>query len=316
LKTLLPYFRENLYRQISLCSFISLARLSRTVQAVPFLGTLVETLDVSRVTYTSEAYETLRILLNALPSLKSLKTFEIDSLSSLFRYSLPPLLPKLESISYYCDELSYADLDFATRFINLKRIAIRVNYSQVETSELVLDSLDNIQELSITLRCSDEIEYTPWTASMARFVDRFPQLCHLILLAEIYPEYSDILRHLDLVATSLTSLTLLALPPEDFFDSECDHHLPRFVNLERLDLGQGTASPALPLFLRLLPRLHFLRLGEHTQWQGPNPATLRSLVEGPQRLVTLRTFVLMSLIVNDMGRSKEEKKRARRSLSR
>jgi hypothetical protein len=155
-------------------------------------------------------------------------------------------------------------------------------------------SLVNVAELSLvhTAKPAPGAASEPWTAETAQYVDRFPKISHLILLDASVPRFNGLLSHLTQSISTLNSLTLRSVPSELPYDTSCEEVLPRFVNLERLDVADGTITAALPTYLRQLPRLRYLRFANDTQFFGPEFPELLSLIEGPRRLVSLEDLVL------------------------
>lgn len=132
-------------------------------------------------------------------------------------------------------------------------------------------------------------------AALGRFIDRIHNLTHLTLLDEYLPRYSEVLGELRLTATTLKSLNLASPPLDDFYSIASDDILPRFSNLVHLDLGKSTISEEAVSYLCQLPHLVSLRFGEDVQFEGPSSADLLSLVDGPQRIETLKILEFTSI---------------------
>lgn len=119
------------------------------------------------------------------------------------------------------------------------------------------------------------------------FVDNFPNVTSLTLdtLQSHQPQFSSLLSALPI---SLTSLTLRNLGFYDGYSKPCDHHLPRFLNLEHLYLSEGTFTPDLPVYLRQLVHLETLGFGLGAILDR---AKLEGLVLGPNRIPLLRKLI-------------------------
>jgi len=159
-----------------------------------------------------------------------------------------------------------------------------------------MEPLNSVEKLSITQIDLSDPDSEPWNVEMARFVDRFPRITTLSLSTNSLPEYGEVLAHLNHCRSSLQLLSLHCSLLFDYFETNLDHLLPRFENLNHLDLCEGTATAELPSYLRQLSHLASLRLGQDTHYAGPTSASLLSLLQGPHRLVALKTFTLDSIV--------------------
>ncbi|GAA5957318.1 hypothetical protein JCM3765_000421 [Sporobolomyces pararoseus] len=272
-KTLLPYFRQTLYRQIRIFSTSSLWKLLTTVQANSNLACLIR--DLTTRGAEPDLLYFLKAILRHLPSLRSLKT------------------PKLLSLSHARHRL----LDFSFSHI-LENTFLGIgfaHYVQEERSNCASLEIVERLELKTHWRTEEEEEPCPWTESLANFIDRFPRLTKLVLGGDRDPRYRVILSSLKEVNQSLKSLELWSPQRGDESGIACDHLLPRFPNLEHLYLEDGTVSTDLPRHLAQLAHLQTLTLGCDTQWGGPSARQLLPLVQGSTRCVTLRSLVLDSL---------------------
>ncbi|GAA5955720.1 hypothetical protein JCM3765_001832 [Sporobolomyces pararoseus] len=293
-RALLPYFRQTLYREIRISSSSSLSKFLTTVQANSNLACLVRDLSTREADY-HPTYP-LKAILRHLPSLRSLQTPKLLSLSCGIDSPTPPTLTSLRVLSYSCNTLSNADLDILSQLQNLQQLEIGfAQYGQEEESNCA--SLEGVQRLELTSYWrteEEEEEPCPWTESLANFIDRFPHLTKLVLGGERDPRYKELLSSLNEINKSLKSLELWSPEQGDEFDFACDHLLPRFPNLEHLCLGDGTVSTDLPLHLAQLAHLQTLTLGYETHYSGLSARQLLPLVQGSTRCVTLRSLVLDS----------------------
>ncbi|GAA5955742.1 hypothetical protein JCM3765_001837 [Sporobolomyces pararoseus] len=295
-KTLLPYFRQNLYRQIRISSSSSLSKLLATVQSNPSLAQLINDLDTSEDEAEPDASYPLKRLLPHLPSLQSLSITELPSLSHGIDSSIAHSLKSFRALSYRCTTLSNIDLGILSHLQNLRQLEIRfAEYVSEEEEESECARLDGVETLELgDIWQGQSGTDNAWMSSVSNFIDRFPRLTKLTLVADNTPCFARVLSSLTEVKQSLKSLELWSPEQEDEFGIACDHLLPRFPNLEHLYLGDGTVSSNLPLHLAQLAHLQTLTLGCDTQWGGPSARQLLSLVQGPTRILTLRSLFLDS----------------------
>ncbi|GAA5824761.1 hypothetical protein JCM5353_004433 [Sporobolomyces roseus] len=283
-KTLLPYYRRNLYRQIRLSSRSSWSKLLKTVKASPALGELVLDLDTSAA-YVFPKQGQVEEIVNSFPRLNSLKTGYIQPLRCTPTDSVHP---SLQHLSYECDVLDIAAFDFLAN-LNLSTLEINFHSTHVLTQPSPLPRLESLNKLSLVSNVDDDtLEEPIWEPSLINIIDCCPNITSLRLFDTIYPDYRDVLSKLPHLAHQITSLELDSPRLAEAYDSfVSDALLPQFSNLIHLSLGDGTVSISLPSRLRQLPQLASLRLGPDTHL-ALNATDLLSLLEGPTRLLPLR----------------------------
>ncbi|GAA5955753.1 hypothetical protein JCM3765_001840 [Sporobolomyces pararoseus] len=299
-RTLLPYWRSNLYRRAYISSTSSLTKFLDTVKSYPSLGLLVQSLEINKTPENVKDYTPSHPALRGcryigrppprVPNFPPLSTLDAN---------LAQWIPNLESISYQSRILSFDDVHALEGFTKLKHISFSLITESnmmygIERNRPPPSCVNRILSLSVS-HIRIRSPYVPWGESLAAFIDQFPRINSLSLTDDAPPDYRDLLGQLSHVTESLSSITLDGPTLYEDHNIACDHHLPRFQNLQRLDLGECTISPSLPLYLSQLPRLSHLRLGPATQSYGPTSEGLLSLVEGPSRLVALKKLVLDSV---------------------
>ncbi|GAA5854629.1 hypothetical protein JCM3766R1_003127 [Sporobolomyces carnicolor] len=284
-RTLLPYFRRNLYRHVQLVYRGSRLAFSETIRAHPALGSLVRQLDIHYLWIWGELDAAM--LTGVFRHLGRLETLAIPShpISDLALSSIPHLV----SLASSCAVLRFSHLEDLVHLVHLRRLQISFDRFDVAGEDRLGSSqLQQVMELS--LQC-DPQGLTIWNRHLARFVDRFPRLASLAVFDPSLPDFTDLLAHISTSTRSLTSLSLSTELQGDVVDYRCEHYLPRFQNLERVDLCEGIISSALPAFLRQLPNLSYIRLGPDTHYNLPLVDPLLSLVQGPDKVPTLKTLV-------------------------
>ncbi|GAA5833093.1 hypothetical protein JCM3766R1_001390 [Sporobolomyces carnicolor] len=231
----------------------------------------------------------------------SRKQFELIPLSARSRLetlSIPWLpvgdfalssIPHLVSLAHSNRVLRSSYLESLVHLVHLRRLEITFDRFDV-AGEDRLGSLQLQQVKELSLQC-DSLRSTIWNRHLARFVDRFPRITSLALSDPSLPDFTDLLAHISTSTRSLTSLSLSTEFQDDVVDYRCEHYLPRFQNLERVDLCEGIISPALPASLRQLPNLFYLRLDRDTHFNLESVEPLLSLVQGPDKVPTLKTLV-------------------------
>jgi len=132
----------------------------------------------------------------------------------------------------------------------------------------------------------------PWTVEASHFIDCFTKLTHLTLSGTGDAEYSETLEHLTRAPTTLKSLSLKSSFIYGNYECYCDKQLPRFKNLQHLEVDDVIASDAFDIYVQELPHLRSLRLGPAAHVFGPTAADLVSLIRGPHRLASLDTLIL------------------------
>ncbi|GAA5987437.1 hypothetical protein JCM5350_002761 [Sporobolomyces pararoseus] len=298
-RSLLPYFRQNLYRQIEISSTSSLSNLLETVRSHPSLGILVASLDISQVSEEGRDYQQLKDLLRHLSSLRSLSVREILPFPP-DNDDFPQLTLNLESISLTCTDLFPTEIDILSRIKTLKSVAICSEAFLDHSGSVPLGSLSGpctqVEKLSMTHIWESDNFDALWTKDLARFVDKFfPRITHLCLRDDNYPNYRTFLSALETVSRSIDSLVLQSGQQHQNFRVSCQDLLPRFKNLKHLELGEKTVSSPLAVYLRQLPALKTLRLAPRTNLDGLTLADLLSVIDGPSRTTSLRVLVVDSI---------------------
>ncbi|GAA5847011.1 hypothetical protein JCM3766R1_005897 [Sporobolomyces carnicolor] len=284
-RNLLPYFRRNLYRHVRLVHEGSRLAFSETIRAHPALGSLVHQLDI----HDSWPWGGLdaEMLAGVFGHLGRLETLAIPSppISDLALSSIP----RLVSLACRCAVLRFSRLENLVHLVHLRRLDIEFDsFDGAGRARLGSLQLQQVKELSLR---SFSREEAVWDRRLARLIDRFPRITSLVLCERGLPDFGDLLAHLSTSTTSLTSLSLSAQSQDEFVEYRCEQHLPRFQNLERVVLCEGTVSPALPASLRQLPKLSYLHLGPETHYNLPRIEPLLSLIQGPDKVPTLKTLV-------------------------
>ncbi|GAA5955817.1 hypothetical protein JCM3765_001861 [Sporobolomyces pararoseus] len=306
-KTLLPYFRRNLYREIKLKSASSIPQLLSTLQRLPSLASLVFELNTYTVDPESSASEPLKILLEHLPHLQSLEIDEVVKLSWTFTAPLCLRLTTLVSLCYGCHRLHEADTKLLSLFPSLRRVEISYDDFRADVPSSSPTSVPKIKDLSLIHYChagyGNSMLSTP---EMARFINQFPQLSRIKLYDYDPTRYGRLLTHLSHAPSSLTHLALQTACAEEQPWSSYDYTLPRFSKLERLELSLAALPDSFSARLRQLPHLSTLCLDTLTSpsLNHPGPVftvkDLISLVEGPGRIETLK-FLEIDSVRGKMG---------------
>ncbi|GAA5829680.1 hypothetical protein JCM5353_005197 [Sporobolomyces roseus] len=289
-RTLLPYYRHNLYRQIQLSTVDSFYSLVDSVIATPSLRTLVHDLDIFRIFHHPSSVDFYDII-GTFPSLKSVKTGYVSSL----RYVRQDVVfPPIEQLSYECGYPATEDLETLTR---LKLRSLEIDFHRPvkldNYSPSSMPKLETVKDLTLFCLVKEESDDSIWTSGFARFVtDCNPNITSLRLVSLFDPDYRDFLSHLAHHAPQITSLSLDYIGFVDHLDNfSCDHLLPQFINLAYLSLGAGTTGNSLFHYIRRLPRLASLRLTSEAH-RPLEPEDFLSLVQGPTRLVSLKRLIL------------------------
>ncbi|GAA5955757.1 hypothetical protein JCM3765_001841 [Sporobolomyces pararoseus] len=299
-KTLLPYFRQNLYREIRISSSSSLSKLLEAVKSHPSLGLLVFSLDTSEIPENTGGHRRLKKVLRHLPSLRSLSIHQVLSFSPIYD-NLPQLASNLQSISFICMNLRSQDADILSRITGLKSVAISFlafeNKSESLQTDFTSTPCANVRILSMTC-LDDKVLYHPlrWTKKLGHLVDRyFQHITHLCIADNCYSDYRSLLGNLDTVETSIESLALRSDTLGEFCSISSQHLLPRFKNLKHLELGEGTVSFPLAVYLRQIPHLQSLELAAGTHLDDLTLEDLLSVIDGPSRAESLRLLVVDSI---------------------
>ncbi|GAA5988094.1 hypothetical protein JCM5350_003934 [Sporobolomyces pararoseus] len=291
-RTLLPYFHQNLYRQIRISSPSSLSKLLNTLQSNSSLAQLIIKLDAQRIAAHTVDLVQSGELLRHLPRLQSLDTSNLPSLRQIFDSELAKELPSLRSLTYNSDIISHRDADILSSFPRLEKLTMNFLKFDKDEDSVDMSNLDRVKDLSLNHEAGLESEEpSPWTRSLANFVNRFPRITSLTLDSVATSDYQGFLPHLS--GSVLSSVTSLLLWSDDN-PIPCDHLLPRFNNLRILQLNAGTVSNTLVGHLCRIPSLETLLLGFGTHDAGPTARDLLSLVEGPTRIQHLEWLVLHS----------------------
>jgi len=286
---LLPYIRQNLYRQIHLSTLSSFTKLLRTVESNPPLGRLVSTLDTSNVFFhkaqfevRGEFYEIVRLF----PRLISVNSGYVRPIRNS-PHGLATI-SSLRHVAYGCKRPVPDDLD-ALSTPQLR--SLEINFHEFSCPRPVeVEPLESVEELSICYVGVEDRIGEVWPSEIVHVVISCPKITSLRLFDPSFPDYRAFLSTLSTIshlALRLTSLRLDSTPLLDGYGFACDHLLPRFPNLTHLSLGDGTTSAALPTYLRQTRLLTSLRLGPcaHCSLEATN---FLSLLEGPGRLASLR----------------------------
>ncbi|GAA5838243.1 hypothetical protein JCM3766R1_001873 [Sporobolomyces carnicolor] len=291
-RTLLPYFRETLYRRVHFASEKSLSRFAAAILAQSFLGLLVRELRAPTGWPRVEHHARNTGLVHHLTRLLYLDnvTFEFDAI----HFSSFSRLSQLRSLSYKCTGLGPRHLEQLVHLVSLTSLEIRFFTTDAcELESARFGSLELPQVTHLSLKCLDtwlEDTRNSWDRHFARFVDRFPRLESLTLDDVRMPRFSGILGHLSIATQTLKSLVLRSPASGPALPSyRCDHFLPRFRHLELVDLCQHTVSHALGIFLAQLPELAFLRLGPNTHFDIDAQALVATIGD-PRQTPSLQLF--------------------------
>ena len=290
-KSLLPYYRQTLYRRIQLTTVDSFYSLLDSIRASSSLGTLVRELDIFRgFRYPSSV--DFHDIIGSFPSLKSVKTGYVSSL----RYVRQDLaFPPIEHLSYECGYPATEDLDTLSR---LKLRTLEIHFHRpVDLTNYpppCLPKLETVEEVTLWSHRSDRDTFI-WTSAFAKFVtDCNPNITSLRLCDFRYPDYREFLSNMSSCASRIASLTLDHCDcgfMQRFDAFSCDHLLPQFINLSYLSLGAGTTGNSLYINLRRLSQLTSLRLTDNAHLPL-EPKQFLTLAQGPTRLVSLQRLIL------------------------
>ncbi|GAA5885848.1 hypothetical protein JCM16303_000079 [Sporobolomyces ruberrimus] len=285
-KTLHPHVQRNLYREVHISSTGTFQRFFSTIRHNPSLAHLVRHLYIGN----AEAGSELRPLETLLYEFARLRRP-----GPILQPSLADYLPRLTSLEYGCDVLRPQETVQLSKLQHLVKLDLAFKQSAFDDSAPT-DPPPRLARLK-TLKLSaiySVLPENPWNSATDAFVNLCPSLSHLLLEDSVgFLRYRKLLRRIDdEVATSLTSLSLLANEDDHARPAPSDHLLPRFRNLQELVIEGGNVSSALANHLRELPRLRVLEVGVNTEWYGPSLKDFTSLVSGPTRIDTLTEFKL------------------------
>ncbi|GAA5978412.1 hypothetical protein JCM5350_001156 [Sporobolomyces pararoseus] len=284
-KSLLPYWLRHHYRTIRLETSSSLSNFFAIVQD-PTIAVLVQKVTIDYDALDKSPNELVKELLSRLSSLRTLNLPTVPPLSKLLPQGH---LCRLRHLSYHTAELRSEDLDVLSELASLKKLDLDLSGCKELASQSFATLVPQVEEVNINI----DDEQTPWSASMGRFVDRFSNVRILNLHDDAHPAFSTFLLNLEHVTTSLVELSLGKLQDStEDLGIACDHLLPRFSKLKRLALDDNTITASLPTYLRQLPRLNHLYLGRDTQFDGPELGEIISLIQGPNRIVSLKILVI------------------------
>ncbi|GAA5885860.1 hypothetical protein JCM16303_000087 [Sporobolomyces ruberrimus] len=285
-RTLYPYVRRNLYRQIRLQNPASLQTLLVTLSRNPHLVSLVVDFDAPGDSRNGSLVDP--VLFDEFLTLQASEPSASNPGNS-------PLtrLPFLRSLSYDSIVLSSDHFLRLARLRSLTRLKIGFDvFEQNRFFWFPWSSRLRLEELHLVgFQYSDEAEER-WSSDFAKVVDQCLSLTRLVLEDQVLPNYRSFLSALTLSKSTLTSLSLLSEPLDDNHQIACDDILPHFMNLEKLDLEDGTVTDKLPTHLRKLAKLASLRFGVDTHYDGANFGEIVDLVWGPRRIKTLQNLVL------------------------
>ncbi|GAA5947274.1 hypothetical protein JCM3765_001600 [Sporobolomyces pararoseus] len=284
-KTLFPYWLRWHYRTIRLDSSSALSNFFTIVQD-PSRAVLVQKLALYPEASEEFPNERVKSLLRLLPSLRFLDLLTVPPLSQLIPEGQ---LRNLRRLSYSTTKLRSEDLEVLSRLGSLKRVDLDLSQCYEPEPQRFAPVVPQVEEISVRV---DERD-SSWSASMGRYVDRFSKVKILYLHDDHHPAFTTFLLNLEHATRSLEKLSLEKLQDlgEDL-NIACDHILPRFSNLKHLALDDNTISASLPIYLRQLHHLSTLYLGQDTQYDGPGLQDVLSLIQGPNRIVTLKSLTL------------------------
>ncbi|GAA6008431.1 hypothetical protein JCM11491_004474 [Sporobolomyces phaffii] len=289
-KQLLSYFYVYRYRHVQLFTRTALSQFLATTRQKPSLAKLVVAVDTSELVKDDDDAAHFDTILRTFSSLKYLETHWTHSGGPLVN-ALAVGHSTLSTLVVRLETLSLDHLAALQHFPRLKCLTIAfTDFELVRPPPVPLPPM-HVEKLSFR-HFGDMEGNSPWKEPLAAFVDHLPNLRDLKLYDDDWPDYRDFLAHLNIIHTSLKSLTLGSGDLIDVADIASDSLLPRFPSLERLDLEDGTLAERLPSHLVGLRHLSYLRLGENTELSGPSLKDLLPLIEGPHRLPNLRTVVL------------------------
>ncbi|GAA5955745.1 hypothetical protein JCM3765_001838 [Sporobolomyces pararoseus] len=284
-KTLLPYFRQNLYREIRISSSSSLSKLLATIETTPSLAPLVKDL---RLTYDGHTEGSpFESLASEFPALKSL------SLPAAQFYKLDSVtLPGLRSLSYSPLVFDTDEIE-ALSYLTLVRLELKLYDSEIKLSDNFQPSttMQTLEELTVVGAVSS-LDDDEWDVRIGRFVESCPKLRSLKLVDRVWPRFGKFLESLAGGVPLLTKLDLdTSILPERSFCS-FTHLYPLFPNLTFLSLGEGTTAPNLASQLRKLSSLSTLRLGPDAHYVFDSAEDLYPLVRASTKPPALKLLLL------------------------
>ncbi|GAA5987436.1 hypothetical protein JCM5350_002760 [Sporobolomyces pararoseus] len=286
-KTLLPYHRQTLYRQIPISSTPSLSKLLAAVETTPSLAPLVQDLQIAYTVHPAPFH--LESVANRFPSLKSL-TYGMAQ----FSRSNPVIIAPLRSLSYSPEVFNSDEIDALSR-LPLVKLELDFRCSTIKISDRfqTFTTMPLLEELTLVeaYLTEDEIQ---WDSDISGFVQRCPKLRSLKLVDGGTPRFDDFLEAL-VGGVPLLPITQLEFNTPTFHDltiCRFAHLYPRFPNLTFLSLGEGTTAPDLASHLRHLPFLTTLRLGPQAHFGFEFAEDFFSLVQAPTKPPALKLLIL------------------------
>ncbi|GAA5955726.1 hypothetical protein JCM3765_001833 [Sporobolomyces pararoseus] len=282
-RSLLPYHRQTLYREITI-TFSSLWRLLAAAQTTPSLASLVQHL---RLIYSEISRRfPLESVASRFPALKSLKYDGPAQLSEMNLMSLP----SLQSLSYAPSDFHQEEVYSLSR-LPLIQLELDLYYSEIELPDDFHSStsMQTLEELTLVEPFSSTEE---WDIGLSRFVKSCPKLRSLKLVDKGASRCKSFLESLVGAVPLLTKLDLNTTVLDDGTLCQFTHLYPLFPNLTYLSLSEGTTAPGLASRLRHLSSLSILRLGPDAQYGFDSIDDLFSLVKGSTKPPTLELLIL------------------------
>ncbi|GAA5988078.1 hypothetical protein JCM5350_003927 [Sporobolomyces pararoseus] len=282
-KTLLPYFRQNLYRQIRISSGSPLSKFLTAVETTPSLAPLVQDLTVNFGGWVANTQiKSIAIGFTALKSL-SLGTAQFSKVN---------FVAPLRSLSYTPLVFNSDEIDALAR-LPLIKLELKLYSSKIEIPDDLRPSttMHSLEELTLAQAYSDRDD-DQWDPEVSRFAKRCPKLHSLKLVDDTFPSIQEFLETLVGGVPDLTKLEFdtPALPHGTI--CSFTYLYPCFPNLTYLGLGDGTTAPNLASHLRQLSSLKTLSLGPDAHFGFESSEDLFSLVRASTKPPALELLIL------------------------
>ncbi|GAA5987473.1 hypothetical protein JCM5350_003094 [Sporobolomyces pararoseus] len=282
-RTLLPYHRRTLYRQIRISSSSSLSKLLAAVETTPSLALLVHDL---RIAHTPDmAHVEFESVARRFTSLKSL-SYGRAQLSKV------NFVAPLQSLSYSPEVFDANEIAAISR-LPLIKLELRFYICEIEIPDNFQPStmMPTVEEITLAEAYSTEDD-DAWDTNFSRFVRSCPKLRSLKLVEEASPGFEKFLEALVGGVPHLTKLELDTPALDEISLCRFSHLYPLFPNLTYLGLGEGTTAPDLASHLRQLSFLSTLRLGPEAHYGFESAENLFSLVQGSTKPPALKVLIL------------------------
>ncbi|GAA5988073.1 hypothetical protein JCM5350_003925 [Sporobolomyces pararoseus] len=281
-KTLLPYFRQTLYRQIEISSTSSLSKLLETVKTLPSLAPLFRDL---RIRYVKDLGQVeFEFIARRFTSLRSLDY-------GAAQFSNVSFVAPLQSLSYAPAVFDVNEINALSR-LPLTQLELKLSFSEIEIPYKFQPSttMQTLEEFILTESYAMEDE-DEWVTNVSRFVRSCPKLRSLKLDYNDYPTYEKFLQALVGGVPLLIKLELNTPYLDDVTICSFTHLYPRFPQLTFLSLDAGTTAPDLASHLHQLSYLTTVRLGPGTHYGFESAENLFSLVRASTKPPALKLLI-------------------------